>query len=202
MSAHSLARSWWLIVLRGVCAVLFGLAAWVWPNLTLMALIFFLGVYLLTDGLLAIIAGLSRYEGSQVWWLLPIEGAIGIVTGTWALLSPGLTAITLLYLIAAWAIVTGMITIIAAIRLRAEIDREVLLALSGVLSVALGMILVIWPGTMILSAIWLLGTYTVTSGLLLIGLGVRLWNWQSSAHMALHPAWAGSGRHPRRPAEK
>jgi len=140
MSAHGLARNWWLLVLRSFSAVLFGLAAWVWPNLALLALIFFVGIYLLTDGVFAIIAGLNRHNGSQFWWLSILEGTIGIVAGTLVLLWPRLTALALLYVIAAWAIVTGLVAIVAAIRLRKDIADEGLLALSGVLSAVLGMV--------------------------------------------------------------
>ncbi len=202
MSAHSLARNWWLVVLRGLVSVLLGLTAIIWPNLALTALVFLLGIYLLGDGLLAVSAGLSRHNGSQVWWLLLVEGSVGILAGVLALLSPSLTAITLLYLVAAWAILTGMTAIVSAIRLRKDIADEGLLALSGVLSVVLGMILVIWPGATALAAVWLIGAYALVSGLLLIGLGFRLWNWQSSTRLALHPVWVGGGRHPRNPTEK
>ena len=201
-SAQSLARNWWLIVLRGSVSVLLGLSAIFWPNPSRTALVFLLGVYLLVDGLLIVSASLSRHNGSQLGWLLLMEGSIGIVAGTWTLLSPGLTALALLYVIAAWAIVTGMVAILTAIRLRTEIADEGLLALSGVLSVALGLVLVIWPGAAALAAVWLIGAYALASGLLLIGLGFRLWNWQSSAHQALRPVWVGGERPPRGPEEK
>lgn len=202
MSVHALARSWWLIVLRGLVSVLLGLAAIVWPNLALVALVFFLGIYLLVDGLLAVSAGLSRHNGSQVWWLLLVEGATGIIAGAWTLLSPGLTALALLYLIAAWAILTGIVVIVSAIRLRAEISNEGLLALSGILSIALGLMLVIWPGATALAIVWLTGIYALISGLLLIGFGFRLWNWQSTSRLTWHRAWGDGERHPHRPAEK
>jgi uncharacterized membrane protein HdeD (DUF308 family) len=202
MSAYGLAQNWWLIVLRGLFAVLFGLAALTWPNLTLVVLVFLLGIYLLTDGLLAVITGLTRHTGSRPWWLLLVEGLMSIVAGVLALLSPGLTVITLLYLIAAWAIITGMVEIVSAIRLRAEIENEGWLALSGVLSVVLGVVLVIWPGAGALGFVWLIGAYALVFGLLLIGLGFRLWTWQSPAHQALRPAMVSGGRHPRRPIEK
>lgn len=203
MSVHSLARGWWLIVLRGLCAVAFGLATWIWPNITFVALIFFLGAYLLTDGVFAVGAGLSRHNGSQPWWLLLIEGAIGIVAGISTFVFPNLTALILLYLISAWAIITGAVAIVSAIRLRKEIENEKLLALSGIFSLLLGVVLLIWPGATAMAAIWLIGTYAVISGFLLIGLGFRLWNWQSSILLeTLHPVWVGGGRHPHRPAEK
>ena len=203
MSAHGLAQVWWLIALRGLLAVSFGLAALIWPNLTLVSLVFLFGAYLLADGLLAVIAGLTRHNGSRPWWLLLIEGFIGIAAGVLTFLSPGLTAIALLYLIAVWAVVTGMVEIVSAIRLRADIKNERLLALSGVLSVVLGVVLVIWPGASALGLVWLIGAYALVFGLLQIGLGFRLWNWQNSAGlMALQPVLVESGRHLRRPIEK
>ena len=203
MSVHSLARNWWLIALRGLFAVLFGLAALIWPNLILVSLVFLFGAYLLADGLLAVIAGVSRHNGSQPWWLLLIEGLMGIGAGVLTFLSPGLTAIALLYLIAVWAIITGMVEIVSAIRLRAEIENEGLLALSGILSVVLGVVLVIWPGASALGLVWLIGAYAVVFGLLQIALGFRLWNWQNSTgRVTLRPVLVEAGRRPRRPVEK
>lgn len=118
MSAYGLARNWWLIVLRGLCAVVVGLAILFWPNLTLVVLVLLCGAYLLADGILAVIAGLTRHNGSQSWWLLVIEGVLGIGTGVLTFLAPSLTALVLLYLIAAWALITGMVKIVSAIRLR------------------------------------------------------------------------------------
>jgi uncharacterized membrane protein HdeD (DUF308 family) len=198
MSAHSLAQSWWLIVLRGAVSVLLGLAAVVWPGLALSVAVSLLGVYLLADGLLAATSGLSRKEGSQVWWLLLAEGAIGITAGIGVLVWPGLSAAGQLYIVAAWATLTGMIAMIAAIRLRADITHEGLLAISGLLSVALGMVLFIWPGASAITALWLIGTYAILSGLLLIGLGLRLWHWQTASQRVLQPVGAGPGRHSRR----
>jgi len=184
MSAYGLARNWWLMVLRGLCAVGLGLAALVRPNLTLVALVLLFGVYLLVDGLLAVIAGLTRSKGSRPWWLLLIEGLIGIGAGVVAVLSPGLTAIALLYLLAAWAILTGALEIVSAIRLRKDIESEGLLALSGILSITLGAVLVIWPQAGGLALVWLMGSYALAFGLLLVGLGLRLWNWQWSVRRA------------------
>lgn len=203
MSAYDLARNWWLMVLRGLFAVLFGLAALAWHNPALAALVLLFGVYSMADGLLAVIAGLTRHNGSLPWWLLLMEGSAGVLVGVLTLLLPGLTAITLLYLIATRAIITGIVEIVSAIRLRAEIDNEGFLAVSGVLSAALGMVLVIWPRPGALGLVWVIGAYALVFGLLLVGLGFRLWNWQRSAGLTtLHPAWVGAGRHPRRPIEK
>jgi uncharacterized membrane protein HdeD (DUF308 family) len=202
MSALGLARNWWLLVLRGLSAILFGLAVWVWPNLTLATLALFLGIYLLLDGVFAISAGLGRYKGSQPWWWLLIEGAFGLAAGTFALLSPHLSAFTILYLLAVWAISTGLLAIMAAIQLRKEVVDEGLLALSGVLTVGLGMILMIWPEAVALTAVWFIGGYALASGLLLIGLGFRLWNWQCTTRLFTQPVWVNSRRLPHTSGDK
>jgi uncharacterized membrane protein HdeD (DUF308 family) len=203
MSAHALAQNWWLIVLRGLLAVLFGLAALIWPNLALGVLVLLFGLYWIMDGLMAVVAGLTRQNGTRPWWLLPVEGLFGILAGVLSLFWPGLTAMALLYLIAAWAILTGLVEIVSAIQLRAEIENEWLLALGGVVSVALGMMLVIWPGAGLVVMVRLMGAYALIYGFLLIGLGFRLWNWQNAAHLLnLRPAWVNTGRHPRTPLEK
>lgn len=180
MATYVLARNYWLIVLRGLVAILFGLVAFFWPTPTLGALRFFLGLYLLTDGLLTVSTGLSRYNGAQPWRLLLIEGLLTIGAGVLTLVAPDLTALTVLYLIAIRAIATGMVELVSAIRLRAEIDNEGFLASSGVLSVILGAVLMIWPETATSSLVGLFGAYVVVFGLLLIGLGLQLRDWQKS----------------------
>ena len=190
MSTDGLAQNWWLMILRGLGAVGSGLAILLWSN----PLVLLFGVYLLADGILAVIAGLTRYHGSRPWWLLLIEGLLGLGAGVLTLLAPSST-VTGLYLIAAWALTTGMVKIVAAIRLRKDIENEGVLALSGILSIGLGMLLVIWPTVAAPTSGWLIGSYTLASGLLLMGLGLRLWNWQGSAHrMTLQPAQIEIGR--------
>ncbi len=193
MSAYGLARFWWWILLRGLFAVLFVLAACFGTNLILVALVLFFGAYSLADGILAVIAGLTRHTGSRPWWLLLIEGLIGIVAGVVSFLSPGLTALVLLYLIVAWAIVTGTLETISAIRWRRVIEKAGLLALSCILSVALGVMLMIWPGATVLGLIWLVGTYALVFGLLQMRLGIRLRNLQKTwlSLMALQPVRVG-----------
>ena len=181
MSAYGLARNWWWIVLRGLFAVLFVLAAFFGTYLTLGALVLLFGAYSLADGILAVIAGLTHHNGSRPWWLLLIEGLIGIVAGVLSFFSPGLTALVLLYLIVAWAIVTGTLETISAIRLRRVIEKAGLLVLSSILSVALGVMLMIWPGATVLGLIWLIGAYALVFGLLQIGLGIRLRKLQKTA---------------------
>jgi uncharacterized membrane protein HdeD (DUF308 family) len=178
MTVETLARNWGLIVWRGIAGVLFGLAAFVWPGLTFVALVYLFGAYALVDGGFAAITGLTRIGSSTRWWVFLLEGLVGIAVGLVTFLWPGITALALIYMIAAWAIVTGAFEIAAAVRLRREIDNEWLLALSGVLSILLGVLLAFQPGAGQLVVTWTLGAYALVFGVLLIILGVRLRNWR------------------------
>jgi uncharacterized membrane protein HdeD (DUF308 family) len=167
-------QNWWAIALRGLVAVLFGIAAFVWPGITLWALVAIFGAYALVDGIFAVIEAFRRDVVGERWWALLFEGfvgiAIGILTFTW----PRLTAMGLLYLIAFWAIVTGVFEVITAIRLRHEIRGEWMMALIGILSVAFGFLLVAFPLTGALSVVLIIGAYAVAIGALMIALGFKL----------------------------
>jgi uncharacterized membrane protein HdeD (DUF308 family) len=168
----TLATNWWALLLRGIAAVLFGLAALFWPGLTLFVLIVFFGAYTLVDGIFAIVAAL-RGSGSRRWLLLA-EGVLGVLAGLIAFFWPGITALVLLYVIAAWAIFTGILKVVMAIWLRREIENEWLMVLSGVLSVLFGVILAVLPGVGLLSLVWLIGIYALIFGVALIVLGFRV----------------------------
>lgn len=172
----SLAKNWWLVLLRGVLAILFGLAAFLWPGLTLLVLITFFGVYALADGVLAIVTGVTRAKNSPRWWLFLLEGLVSIGAGLIALIWPGLATAILLGIIAGWAVITGVFEIAAAIRLRREISNEWLLMLGGLLSIVFGVLLVLQPAAGGLFLIWLIGAYALVFGVLLIALGLRLKN--------------------------
>src|SRR5215217_5206151 len=139
-----LAGNWWALLLRGIAAVLFGLAALFWPGLTLFVLIVFFGAYALVDGIFAIIAGIGGSGGRR--WLVLAEGALGVLAGLVAFFYPGITALVLLYVIAFWAIFTGILEVVMAILLRREIENEWLMGLSGVLSALFGVVLAVLPG--------------------------------------------------------
>jgi uncharacterized membrane protein HdeD (DUF308 family) len=171
-----LSRNWWALALRGILAVLFGLAAFFLPGITLTVLILLFGAFALVDGIFAIVAAV-RAEGHDArWWLLLAEGVLGVLAGIVAFIWPGLTALALLYLVAAWAIVTGILKVVGAIRLRQEIEGEWALILSGVLSVIFGVLLAVMPGVGILALLWLIGAYAVVFGVLLIILAFQVRN--------------------------
>jgi uncharacterized membrane protein HdeD (DUF308 family) len=172
--AIEMARWWWSFILRGVLAIAFGVMAFALPGLTLDVLILLFGAWMFVDGVFNIIAVIQGRERERSWWLGVLEGIAGIVAGLIALVLPDVAAGALLVLISAWAIVTGIIEIIAAIRLREQITGEVWLALAGVASIAFGLLLFLFPVTGALTILWLIGGYAIVFGVMLILLGWRL----------------------------
>jgi uncharacterized membrane protein HdeD (DUF308 family) len=170
----SLSHNWWVVVLRGLAGMTFGLVTFFAPGISLAALVLVFGAYAFADGVLAIISAIRRERPGERWWLLLLEGIAGIAAGVVTLLWPGITALVLLYVIAAWALVTGVLEIAVAIRLRKAIKGEWLLILSGILSVALGVMLVLWPGPGALALVLWIGAYAFVFGSLLLALGLRL----------------------------
>ena len=172
MLVEALARYWWVVVLRGVLAIALGVLAFVWPVVTLTSLVIVFGAYALVDGVFALLSAV-RGGGAEPWWLLVLEGGVGIGIGVLTLVAPGITALALLFYIAIWAIATGVLEIAAAIRLRREIEGEWLLILSGLVSVAFGAVLVARPGAGALAVLWLIGSFALVFGVLLVVLAIK-----------------------------
>jgi uncharacterized membrane protein HdeD (DUF308 family) len=172
---RTLAENWWLLLLRGVASIVFGILAFVWPGLTLVALIFLWGAYAIVDGAIALWAANSGKGGEIAprWWLA-IVGLVGLLAGLVAFGSPGLTALVLLMFIAGWAIVIGALEIWGAIQLRKEVEGEWWLILSGLLSIAFGVLLVARPGPGALALVWVIATFAILHGGTLIALAFRL----------------------------
>jgi uncharacterized membrane protein HdeD (DUF308 family) len=168
----TLSGNWWALLLRGIAALLFGLAALFWPGITLYVLIIFFGAYALVDGVFAIAAGIRGSGGRR--WVFLAEGVLGILAGLIAFFYPGMTAFVLLYVIAFWAILTGLLRIVMAIWLRREIENEWFLVLSGVISVLFGVILAALPGPGLLALVWVVGIYELILGVALIVLGFEV----------------------------
>jgi uncharacterized membrane protein HdeD (DUF308 family) len=169
-----LARNWWLLALRGVAGILFGIAAFVWPESTLAALVLVFGAYVFVDGIFALIAGIGMRRQLSLWWLVILEGIAGIILGVLTFLSPDTTALVLLLLIATWSIITGIFEIATAARLRKMIPNEWLMILSGVVSIVFGALLIAQPGAGEIAIVWLIGAYALLFGILTLMLAFRL----------------------------
>ena len=170
---EALARNWWALVLRGIAGVIFGVLTFMFPAMTLNGLILLFGAYAIVDGVFNIVAAVIGRTG-QPWWHLVLEGVVSVAAGVIAFGWPGLTALALLWVIAGWAIVTGVLELIAAIRLRQHISNEWWLVLSGIASVVFGVLLFVAPVAGALAITLWIGAYAVLFGVLMIGLGVRL----------------------------
>lgn len=170
---HALARNWWLELLRGVAAIVFGVLAFAWPGLTLVTLVLFYGAFVLVDGVLALAAAISGGNPMPRWWLA-LVGLAGIVAGGLTFLMPGVTAFVLLMFIAGWAIALGVFEIAGAIRLRKEIDNEWLLILNGAISVLFGLALLWRPGVGALAVVWMIGAYAIVLGVIYVAFALKL----------------------------
>ena len=165
-------RDWWILALRGAFAVLFGALAFAWPGMTLAALVLTFGAYAVVDGVLALYHAVAGDAGSR--WVLALEGVIGVLAGVATFFYPGMTALALLYVVAAWAILSGVLEIAAAIELRKAIDGEWLMALGGLASVVFGVLLAVQPDAGLLTVAWLIGAYAVAFGAAMIALAFKV----------------------------
>jgi uncharacterized membrane protein HdeD (DUF308 family) len=171
---ENLARAWHWIALRGVFALLFGIFAFIWPGITLAALVLVWGAYAIADGVMALIAAFTMHEQGKPMGSLIIVGILGIAAGVVTFMWPGMTALVLLLFIASWAVLMGIFQIAAAVRLRKHIEHEWLLGLSGLVSIVFGVLMFLQPGAGALAVIWVIGSYAIFFGILLIALSFRL----------------------------
>lgn len=171
---YRLSKLWWLLVLRGLVSILFAIFAFLNPKLAFEALILLLGIFLVADGATAIYLGARMRGHDDAWWVTLLEGALGAGLGLVALFNPALTAAGLVLVLALWFLVTGVFEIATAVKLRKEIDNEWLLGLAGVVSIALGGLMIYNPNAGAISIIWWLGLYAAAFGFLLVGLGLRM----------------------------
>ena len=172
--AAALGRNWWLLLLRGLVAIVFALLTWAQPGVTLATLVLVFGIYVLADGLLGVWSAIAKRRDNRHWWLLLLWGLVGIVVGVMTFIMPGITGLVLLMYIAAWAVITGVLQIVAAIRLRKEIKGEWLLILSGLVSVAFGVLLFLQPGAGALAVAWIIAAYAFIFGVLMVLLAFKV----------------------------
>lgn len=170
---HALARNWWLILLRGLCAIVFGVLTFIWPGVTLFTLVLLYGAFALVDGIFALAAAITGNTPTPRWWLA-VVGVLGIAAGIMTFLWPGLTAVVLQIFIASWAIAIGVMQIVGAIQLRKEINDEWLLIAGGALSIVFGVILLARPGVGALALLYVIGAYAILYGVLLMWFSLRL----------------------------
>jgi uncharacterized membrane protein HdeD (DUF308 family) len=178
---HTLAKNWWALALRGLVALMFGLLTFVLPGITLVTLILLFGAYALADGIFNIVA---FFRVASHHWALLIEGLIGIIAGILTFVWPAITALALLYVIAFWAIFTGIFEIVAGIRLRKVITNEWLLLLMGILSLLFGLFVLIAPGVGALAIVLWIGAYALVFGIFLLALAFRL---RGHRHLVVQP---------------
>jgi uncharacterized membrane protein HdeD (DUF308 family) len=174
---EALARNWWVVALRGLVAIVFGVLTILNPAMSLAVLILFFGAYALADGVFTVIAAVMRRRNEPRWVALLVSGILGILIGVVTFLMPGVTALVLLYIIATWAVIRGIIEIAVAIKLRKEIQGEFWLILAGALSVVFGGLLLAFPGTGALAVVMWIGAFAIVFGIVLLGLAFRLKGW-------------------------
>jgi len=179
-----LAENWWALVIRGVIGIIIGILTFFWPAVTLQALVLLFGAYALLDGVFSVIGAWHASKAHERWGVLILEGIVGIAAAAVTVMWPAITALVLVLVIAGWSIATGVLEIVAAIRLRRYIEGEWLLALGGLASILFGVLVTIAPlaGALVI-ALWV-GVYAFISGVLLIGLGFRLRTWAKGRHEA------------------
>ncbi len=168
-------RDWWVFAVRGIAAIVFGILAFILPETTLTVLVFLFGAYVLVDGVSLLVA-LARGEAiaRRHAWAVAIMGVIGIVAGIATFAWPGLTALSLLYIVAVWSIAMGVFQVLAATALRRELDGEFWMALGGVVSIVFGTFLIVSPVEGLVSLVWLVGIWSLIFGVSSLGLAHRL----------------------------
>lgn len=174
MLAKAMSRYWWVALIRGLIAILFGLVAFALPGITLATLVLFFAAFAFVEGLLAAISAIGARKSSDTWWVLLLEGLLGVAIGVITFMNPGVTALVLLLYIGAWAIVTGALRIAAAIWLRREIEGEGWLAFGGVLSIVFGVLMFAFPGVGALAVLYYIGAWAVVTGVTLCLLAFEL----------------------------
>jgi uncharacterized membrane protein HdeD (DUF308 family) len=174
---EALARNWGWIVLRGIAAILFGVLALVRPGVALATLVLVFGAYALVDGCALVAAAVANRKSEQRWGALLVGGLIGIATGIVTFIMPEVTAVALLAVIAAWAIMMGIAEVVAAIELRKVITGEWLMIIAGLASLAFGVFLIARPAAGALAVVFWIGAFAALSGLLQIGFALKLRSW-------------------------
>ncbi len=178
-----LARNWWALLIRGIAAVIFGILAFAWPGATLVVIGILFGAYAFVDGVFAIVAAVRAAQAHERWWPFLLEGIVGLAIAAITVYDVGITLLALYLTIAAWAFITGILEIAAAIQLRKTIANEWLLILAGICSLVFGVLMIWHPAAAALAIIWIIAAYACVFGIIMIALSFRL-----RAHATTPPA--------------
>jgi uncharacterized membrane protein HdeD (DUF308 family) len=165
---------WWVLLLRGVLGILFGMVACAWPGMVLGTLVFLFGAFAFVDGIFSVYHAFSGRKEHEHWWVLLLEGLLGIAFGMITFQAPGITATVLILYIAFWAMATGVLRIILAVRLRKEIEGEWWMALAGLAGIFFGVSMVARPGAGAIAVLWLIGTWAIVVGVFLVLLSFKV----------------------------
>ena len=174
MLVNVLSRFWWMTLIRGVLWILFGFVILAQPGISLLTLTLTFGIFAMADGIGCVFNAVGGRDEHEHWWMLLLLGIAGVLVGIMTFISPQSTALALLFYIGIWALVTGFLQIVAAIRLRKEIEGELWMALSGLLSVAFGLLLITRPAAGALTILWVIATFAIAFGAVLIALAFRV----------------------------
>jgi uncharacterized membrane protein HdeD (DUF308 family) len=171
---EALKRNWWVLVIRGICGIVFGVIAFAYPGLALATLVILFGAWVLIDGVFRIVGATAGRASDPDWGFHLIIGLLGVVVGFLTFRAPGITALILVIYIGAWALMIGAVEIALAIKLRRELKGEWLLVLMGLASIIFAVLLLWNPGPGALALLWLIASYAIVLGILAIFFGFRL----------------------------
>ena len=174
LAVHVLTRNWWLVLIRGILAVVFGILAFLWPGATILAIGILFGAYALVDGIFAILMTFRAAGSHERWWPFLLEGIVGIAIAAITWYDVGITLLALYLTIAAWAFLTGIFEIVAAVQLRKQISNEIWLIIGGIASILFGILMIWRPLAGALAVIWIIAAYAVIFGFILIAFSLRL----------------------------
>ena len=189
---EAISRSWWILALQGLCAVAFGILALLWPGITLLWLVVLFAAYSLFAGSITVAGAVSNRKSEEYWWLLLLLGVVSIAAGVIAVFHPDLTALVLVLLMGANALVSGVLQIVIAIQLRKVIQGEWLMIAAGILSIAFGILVFLFPGAGALAMVWLISVYAVATGILVLTVAFRV---KGLAKRASSPPRGAVGQH-------
>jgi len=169
-----ISKNWWVFLIRGVLAILFGLVMLARPGAGTSFLVWLFGVFAFVEGVFAVIAAFAGRKGNPNWWAVLVQGLAGILIGIVMFTNPLMTAILFVRLLGLWAIIVGLFRIVGAVRLRAEVAGEWMHVVGGIITVLLGIVVMAWPAGGVLAFAWLIGIFAILMGAFLIGVAVNM----------------------------